>query len=257
MVRALPGLVIGWSDRTVLRFSVTLLWLVAALCFGCTPRSLVAPPSGGWGPSYSVFGRTYHTLLSPDGYVEEGLASWYGHEFHGRSTSSGETYDMHSLTAAHKTLPLHCWVRVCNLANGREVVVRVNDRGPFVDGRVIDLSLAGAKALGMEAEGVVPCRVEALGFRVPGGWRRPESYDAGEFTIQVGAFRDPANARRLQENLRVWGQADISPFERGGATLYRVRVARYRSLAEALRWQEEIRRQGFADAFVVAADQGR
>lgn len=227
--------------------------LLSAVAAGCAPRML-APE--GQGPSYSVFGRTYRTLLSPDGYVEEGLASWYGHDFHGRPTSSGETYDMHALTAAHKTLPLHCWVKVCNLNNGREVVVRVNDRGPFVDGRIIDLSLAAARALGMEHEGVVPCRVEALGWRTGRGWRIPDSYDAGEYTIQVGAFRDPANARRLCEALSGYGQAEVTRLKRPGGTLYRVRVARYQSLSEALRWQEEMRRQGWADAFVVAADEG-
>ena len=258
---ATSGLPVGGAESSWSRAAglAAILLVLAALGSACAPRSLVAPPSpGAYGQSYQVFGRTYRTLVNADGYVEEGLASWYGDEFHGRLTSSGETYDMHALTAAHKTLPLNCWVKVSNLANGREVVVRVNDRGPFVDGRIVDLSLAAARALGMEEPGVVPCRVEALGYRTAGGgWRRPKSFDAGEFAIQVGAFRDPSNARRLRDSLATWGRATICLFERGDATFYRVRVSRYGSLTEALRHQDEIRRQGFADAFVVAADQAR
>jgi rare lipoprotein A len=230
--------------------------LLLALASGCARLVVPMPPPGPsrHGPSYEVNGRTYHTLATHAGYLEEGFGSWYGLDFHGRSTSSGEPYDMHALTAAHKTLPLQCWVRVCNLTNGREVEVRVNDRGPFVDGRIIDLSLAGAQALGMEAAGVVPVRVRALGFREGDGWRQPTDYDSGDFTIQVGAFRDPANASRLRERLSSLGEASVSRFDQQGQTLYRVRVAHYKSLAEAKRAQEQMRRQGFPDAFAVAAD---
>ncbi len=232
-----------------------LLLLLLGLAAGCTRTVVGPPPPGGYGRSYEVLGRTYRTLNTAHGYVERGLASWYGREFHGRRTSSGERYNMYALTAAHKTLPLDTWVRVCNLENSREVEVRINDRGPFVDGRIIDLSLAGARALGIEDDGVAPVRVEALGYRRPGGgYALPVSYDAGEFTIQVGAFRDPANARRLCERLSGLGEARTYLFDRDGERFYRVRVARYQSLAEALRRQDEIRRQGFADAFVVAAD---
>jgi len=227
------------------------------LSAGCAPRSLLGPtPAAGYGRTYEVFGKSYRTLISPDGYVEEGLGSWYGSDFHGRNTSSGEPYNMFSMTAAHKTLPLNCWVKVCNLANSRQVVLRVNDRGPFVDGRIIDLSLAGARALGMEGDGVVPVRVEALGFAANGGgYRRPASFDAGDFAIQIGSFRDPANARRLCERLSNYGPTSICPFDRGSARFYRVRLATGQSLTAALVRQEEMRRQGFSDAFVVAADQ--
>lgn len=234
---------------------------LAALAAGCalipTRTTCPLPPEGRRGPSYTALGRTYHTLSTADGYVEDGLASWYGPEFHGRYTSSGEPYDMHGLTAAHKTLPLQTWVKVRNQVNGREVVVRVNDRGPFVDGRIIDLSLGAAQALGMACDGVVPCRVEALGFRTAQGFVRPRSYDLGEFTIQVGAFRELANARRLCDQLSPLGRAAVYAASEGGERLYKVRVARYQSLEEALRWQEEFRRRGFAGAFAVAADQPR
>ena len=103
-------------------------------------------------PSYEVFGKRYYTMKSAKGYVERGIASWYGSKFHGRKTSNGETYDMHAMTAAHTRLPLPTYVRVTNLENGRSTVVRVNDRGPFKKNRIIDLSYAAATKLGMIAD---------------------------------------------------------------------------------------------------------
>ena len=111
---------------------------------------------------YEVFGRTYRTLDSAEGYEAEGVASWYGEEFHGRSTSSGEPYDMYAMTAAHKTLPLPSYAEITNLDNGRKVVVRVNDRGPFHDGRLIDVSYAAAHRLGMLGTGTTRVGVRAL-----------------------------------------------------------------------------------------------
>jgi rare lipoprotein A len=116
------------------------------------------------GRSYVVFGEEYRVLESSRGYAEEGLASWYGEKFHGRPTASGETYDMHGLSAAHRTLPLHTWVEVTNLENGRSLVLRVNDRGPFAhtDRRILDLSYAAAQELGVVATGTARVRVRAL-----------------------------------------------------------------------------------------------
>ncbi|WP_083916855.1 septal ring lytic transglycosylase RlpA family protein [Thioalkalivibrio sp. ALJ24] len=122
------------------------------------------PPSRyGNPPEYEVFGQRYVTLSSADGFEEEGVASWYGTKFHGRRTSSGEPYDMYAMTAAHKKLPLPSFVEVEHLENGNRVVVRVNDRGPFVDDRIIDLSYAAAHRLGMTDEGVAPVRIRAVG----------------------------------------------------------------------------------------------
>lgn len=126
-------------------------------------------------PTYEVFGRTYRTLASAEGLEEEGLASWYGEEFEGRSTSSGEVFDPDRLTAAHRAIPLPSWVEVTNLDNGRRVIVRVNDRGPFVDpeNRIIDLSEAAARSLGMVGAGVAPVRIRVLvSARVPESDRR-------------------------------------------------------------------------------------
>ncbi|NND58776.1 MAG: septal ring lytic transglycosylase RlpA family protein [Gammaproteobacteria bacterium] len=113
-------------------------------------------------PSYVVFGRRYYPIPSAHGYRERGVASWYGGKFHGRNTSNGEVYDMHGMTAAHKTLPLPTWVRVTNLRNGSSVVVRVNDRGPFVKNRLIDLSYEAARRLDMLAAGTTLVEVEAI-----------------------------------------------------------------------------------------------
>ncbi|MDA1349541.1 MAG: septal ring lytic transglycosylase RlpA family protein, partial [Chloroflexi bacterium] len=112
--------------------------------------------------SYAIRGSTYLVLGSSDGYREQGVASWYGDYFHGRRTSSGDTYDMYEMTAAHKTLPLPTYVRVTNLENGRSVVLRINDRGPFIEGRIIDLSFVAAQKLGMAERGLARVEVEAL-----------------------------------------------------------------------------------------------
>ncbi|MBQ0719770.1 MAG: septal ring lytic transglycosylase RlpA family protein [Gammaproteobacteria bacterium] len=111
---------------------------------------------------YTVNGVTYQLMPSAKGYSEEGMASWYGNKFHGRKTSNGETYSMYGMTAAHKTLPIPAYVRVTNVANGRQIIVRVNDRGPFHGGRIIDLSYAGAKKLGYANNGTARVRVETI-----------------------------------------------------------------------------------------------
>lgn len=129
---------------------------------GCGAKTaLVKKDSPG---SYSINGKTYYPMkkVSP-GYIQNGIASWYGPGFHGKKTSSGEVYDMHSMTAAHSVLPLNTFVKVKNLENDKEVIVRVNDRGPFVNDRVIDLSLAAARDLGMVRNGTVPVQVSVIG----------------------------------------------------------------------------------------------
>ncbi len=140
------------------------------------PTVIVTPPPGDPTPraeprsrygnpdSYEQFGRRYHILDTADGYFERGIASWYGTKFHGRRTSSGEPYDMHALSAAHKTLPIPCWVEVHNLKNDKKLIVRVNDRGPFVENRIIDLSFAAATRLGIVRDGTALVEVRALSF---------------------------------------------------------------------------------------------
>ena len=142
--------------------------------------------------TYTVDGHTYEVLTSSSGYRTRGIASWYGTKFHSRRTSSGEDYDMYALTAAHKTLPIPTYVRVKNLSNGREAIVRVNDRGPFHTGRVIDLSYAAAAKLGLLPKGTAPVEIEALSTTAPG------KAHIAHYYLQAGAF----NSRQLADSLR-------------------------------------------------------
>ncbi len=195
-------------------------WPGLALALVLAAACARPPPPG----TYRVRGQVYRPLPTARGYVEEGLASWYGPGFHGRRTASGEVYDMYAPTAAHRTLPLGTRVRITNLENGRTAVARINDRGPFVRGRIIDVSYALARSLGMVEQGTARVRVEALAG--PSG-TAPSGLQ-GPFAWQVGAFVDPANARRLRRRVAarmnpVW----IERFDRGDRVFLRVRVGRY------------------------------
>ncbi|MGQ3887723.1 septal ring lytic transglycosylase RlpA family protein [Legionella sp. CNM-1927-20] len=143
--------------------------------------------------SYAVEGRKYSVLRTAKGYKTRGIASWYGTKFHSHRTSSGENYDMYSMTAAHKTLPLPTYVRVKNLSNGREAIVKVNDRGPFRKDRIIDLSYAAASKLGLLPHGTAPVEVEALAF--------PGKSDFAHYYVQAGAFSSKDLANLLQKKL--------------------------------------------------------
>jgi len=166
---------------------------------------------------------------SADGHVMAGLASWYGPDFHGRPTASKEIYDMNDMTAAHRTLPFGTWVLVSNLDNGRSVAVRINDRGPFVAGRIIDLSYAAARMLGVVGPGTVPVRLELLDQNSP-----PPS--ARLYSVQAGSFAAKDNAERLRDKLSgLFGEVVVSPFATAERTYYRVRIgARTRDEAEAI-----------------------
>jgi rare lipoprotein A len=185
------------------------------------PRSRYGNPD-----SYIVYGKRYYTRASAEGYVERGIASWYGTKFHGRRTSSGEPYDMYAMTAAHKTLPLPSYVRVTNLDNGRSAVLRVNDRGPFHDNRIIDLSYAAAKRLGIAARGTGLVEVRALGPEAPAPPQGPPVTAHSDLFIQVGAFSSLENAHRLRDELRSHGfsKLQVAPTRARGQTLYRVRI---------------------------------
>lgn len=246
--------------------------LAAALAAGCasrgveTPapaavRDVVDPPRAERGnpPFYEVFGRRYHVLDTSDGYRERGTASWYGRDFHGKPTSGGEPYDMNELTAAHRTLPIPTWVEVRNLSNGKRVIVRVNDRGPFVGDRIIDLSYRAAREIDMVEAGTARVEVRALGAPAVGGPvvagrgdgsaepRAGRGAASGGFSliseavadtpgadadlfrqayVQVGAFSEQGNATRLLERLRSNGFENSFVESRGGrgGRLHRVRI---------------------------------
>ena len=186
---------------------------------------------------YSVLGQSYRVLDSAQGYHERGVASWYGTKFNGRATSSGELYDMCVFSAAHKTLPLPSFVRVKNLDNGRSLIVRVNDRGPFHSGRIMDLSYAAAVRLGVDRTGTARVELEAVGEGDasapaaapddPESTSRPGSGELdGAKLVQVGSFGEQDNARRLVERLRDDGVADVAidRAEVSGQELWRVRI---------------------------------
>jgi rare lipoprotein A len=185
---------------------------------------------------------------APSGYTEEGNASWYGAPFHGRRASNGEIYDMYKLTAAHRTLPFETMVRVTNLSNGKSTVVRITDRGPFVENRIIDLSLAAAREIESVGPGIVPVRVEVLGNVDP---------TEGFFTVQVGAFRERANAERLRDRLSLsYSPIFIQQYDSPDGMFYRVRVGKISGEDATRTFSDQLRdREGFTP-FVTRLDEG-
>jgi rare lipoprotein A len=216
------------------------------------PASPSAPPVGegvardeprskyGNPPFYEVLGRRYTVLPSAVGYVEEGVASWYGPDFHGGRTSTGETYDMNAMTGAHTTLPLPTWVRVTNLENGKSVVVRLNDRGPFAKDRIIDLSRAAAERLDMVRKGTARVEVRSLAGAVAA---TPLPAAEPAYYAQAGAFSSRGNADALAARLTAAGIAGVTVSEStvDGRTVWRVRAGpaasfpEYDALAERMR----------------------
>jgi peptidoglycan lytic transglycosylase len=209
------------------------------------PRSAHGNP-----PFYEVSGKRYFVLAVADGYLERGVASWYGPTFHGGNTSSGEPYDMYAMSAAHKTLPLPSYARVTNLRNGRSVVVRINDRGPFVANRLIDLSYTAAARLDMIRDGTTLVEVRALTPGVPDELTRSAQSPPPSLYVQAGAFADPQNAQRLLGRLQaagLHGAFVASPLE-GRSHLYRVRLGPVGSVAEFDALAARLAALGIADA---------
>ncbi|MBA3015511.1 MAG: septal ring lytic transglycosylase RlpA family protein [Proteobacteria bacterium] len=255
------------------------LFVVAVMLHGCAskvPYSYTPQPKSLPVPSrkesavryvpptqrpYTIDGKTYYPIPSAYGYEEIGVASWYGPQFHGRKTSNGETYDMRGLTAAHKILPMNTRVLVKNLTNGKEIVLRVNDRGPFAKERVIDLSLGGARALGVDGPGTAKVRVTALGEaertlvrgQVRNRFVSSRDFNEGEFYVQIGAFTSRDNANRLKEVMVSQGSKAIAQVydQADGTRYYRVQVWVGCSLdvakSEELDWQRR-----YPGSFVIA-----
>lgn len=232
-------------------------------------KSIVIPPKkgpeGGRIPAtqrpYEINGKTYYPLPSAQGFEETGVASWYGADFHGRQTSCGETYNMHGLTAAHKTLPMDTWLLVKNLGNDREVTVRVNDRGPFSKERILDLTRTAADHLGFLGKGTAQVRITALGeaeISSVGGvsgerFLSHPDFQAGEFFVQIGSFIDENNARRLKDKMLAQGRKTmVSRYDRGDLIFFRVQVSAGQNLAAARAVEREMSQSGFPDAFVIA-----
>ena len=239
---------------------------------------------------YTVNGVTYQLMPSAKGYSEEGMASWYGNKFHGRKTSNGETYSMYGMTAAHKTLPIPAYVRVTNLTNGRQIIVRVNDRGPFHGGRIIDLSYAGAKKLGYHQHGTARVRVDAIdpaNFQrnsvsvptlseqinrpkqtlpllavssvaplvpvagVPVATKNP----AAQPFLQVGVYSSMSSAKQLQEQLSAITTYPVSVRRFGEITtpVFKVWIGPIVDQLQLLTLREQLIKQGRHKPFVVKA----
>lgn len=232
-----------------------------------TPRAEPRSRYGN-GPVYEVFGQRYEVLPSSTGYRERGVASWYGQKFHGRPTASRERYDMYAMTAAHKSLPLPTYVEVRNLRNGKRVIVRVNDRGPFVDNRVIDLSYAAAMKLDMVRDGTSLVEVTAIDVDAPahaGRAPEPDRLSASEpaqpaarrdlprVFVQVGAFGDRGNASRRHRLLEANGIAPAFVHEdrRAAGALYRVRVGPIDGVAQYDALVAQLQAIGIRDTHLV------
>lgn len=184
--------------------------------------------------------------IPPGGFVEEGMASWYGVPFNGHRTSDGEIYDMHQMTAAHRTLPFGAIVQVTNLSNGRQIDVRINDRGPFVSNRIIDLSYSAAQALGIVGPGTALVRLQVVSG---------PTLAAGFFGVQVGAFEVQANAERLRANLSErYSPITIVPYDSPEGLFYRVRVGRLPTEAAARQLASQLRDSDQLTTFVVRLD---
>lgn len=212
---------------------------------------------------YTVLGRSYHVMQSAEGHQERGIASWYGEKFHARATSSMEPYDMYAFTAAHKTLPLPTYVRVTHLENGRSIVVKVNDRGPFKDDRIIDLSYVAAVKLGMHVQGTARVEVEVLdgGTPLPASAatsvRQAAAMQPPEGTrpyVQLGSFAEKENAEVLLRKLRKeagLGDVSLQRVKVNGRRLWRVRLGPQRNMAEAAEQLNRIRALGHTAARIV------
>ncbi len=209
---------------------------------------------------YSVNGKTYHPLKHAPGYRQRGVASWYGRMFHGRRTSSGERYDMYAMTAAHRTLPLPSYVKVRNLENGREVTVRVNDRGPFLHNRLIDLSYVAAHRLGIVGSGTGLVEVSAV---MPGAVKKtpqPRSIAVGNVPasppviyIQVGAFTQRHNAESMRHRLQdhAHGPVVLQHARMHRRNIYRVRVGPIASVDLADEIVVRMQRQGYDPRLII------
>ncbi|WP_236075400.1 septal ring lytic transglycosylase RlpA family protein [Mariprofundus sp. EBB-1] len=247
------------------------------------PNGQAHLPDGAGGVSktgkpYRVAGQWYTPLKSEGRYDETGTASWYGTKFHGLLTANGETYDMHALSAAHKTLPLPTLMRVTNLDNGRSVIVRVNDRGPFVKDRLIDLSYAAANALGYTKQGTAHVRVQsleippskatktlAMGAKLKAADRSntitvsspdtlslPATAPSGKIFVQLGAFGSQENAGRLQAKLKTaFPAAHIIAVHIAEKTLYRVRIGPFEDMVNIEKTVLSLQQKGFDKPMVI------
>ena len=240
------------SQGSSFRYSQLPRWLIfvslSALLFasGCANRRTTTQPPSPPPSASAAPPPAERQPAVPGEYVEQGVASWYGEPFNGHRTSNGEIYDMHGYTAAHRTLPFGAVVRVTNLDNGQQTQVRVNDRGPFVNNRVIDLSQSAAKAIGMIGPGTAHVKLEVIAGPNP---------FVGNFGVQVGAFLVQQNANKLKDRLAAgYSPVVVLTYDSPNGVFYRVRAGRFPTEAGASQLAQQLRKSGQPSTFVVRLD---
>ena len=234
------------SSAAILRTLIIFVLLLAA--YGCAkkkPPQIPVAPAPRTAPAAPSPRAARPAPAAPVGTAEVGIASWYGHPYHGRHAANGEIYDMEKLTAAHRTLPFETWVRVRNTTNNKTIEVRINDRGPFVDGRIIDLSHAAAEAIDLIRPGIAKVRVEVIG--------RPPNAQRELYAVQVGVFRNEANARTLCERMQRSYKHSQMVKREGTTPVWRVLVGREASYADAANLAQRIGKE-YGPVFVVRLD---
>ena len=201
---------------------------------------------------YTVMGKRYYPTKVSIGDSFSGISSWYGPNFHNKLTSNGEYYNMHDMTAAHKTLPMNTMLKVTNLENNKKIVERINDRGPFVKSRIIDLSNAAAHRINMVRKGTAPVRIEVIGFNgVIGENSREKSVVLGNYSVQIGAFRNKNGAynyARRYKNVNGRYSSKVIKGQKNGVTLYRVFLKGFKSESEARDFKSQ---DGVQGSFIV------
>ena len=238
---------------------IIVAWILMSVGSGCASHSAKPYP----GPEthsdatnavqtlpYRVDGRVYYPLSNSSGFSQEGIASWYGRDFHGKLTSNGEVYNMNSLTAAHKTLPFDSVVLVTHRKSGKSVTVRINDRGPFVGDRIIDLSYSAASRLGMAETGTAPVSLRVIKSAQSSPARNAVGASAkkGIYSVQVGVFGDIENARKISKQ---FNNSRIFAVKQSNRKLYKILVGKYSNYEKALEPMDQIRLRGFEKAFIV------
>lgn len=228
-------------SRPVYKLPVRSAGILACLALalaGCARKSRARVPSA--------------PVPAPLGATETGIASWYGNPYHGRRAASGEIYDMEQFTAAHRTLPFNTWVEVTDLDNGKRVSVRINDRGPFVGGRIIDLSLAAARSIDMIGPGIARVRLQVIAAPDPPPASTPPTPSAGIYAVQAGAFADPERARAFAGSIQdQYKDASVVESSVAGQVVWRVLVSRNLPLADANQLAAKVK-QTLGEAIVVA-----
>ena len=235
---------------------IIMFWILIAVGSGCASRPVHPNPvpethsATGSALPYRVEGRVYYPLDNSTGFVQQGIASWYGRDFHGKATSNGEVYNMNALTAAHKTLPFGSVVLVTHRESGRSVTVRINDRGPFVGDRIIDLSYGAASKLGIAETGTAPVHLRVIRAATSAPPQNAAGVSAKKtiYSVQVGVFEDIDNAREISHQLK---NSRVFAVKQHNRKVYKVLVGQYPNYENALEPMDQMRLQGFNGAFIV------